>query len=234
MLEVRRLDVTYGHLWAVRGLSLEVGEGQVVALLGANGAGKSSTLRAIAGLVAARGEMLFRGRLLHSLRADRRVGLGIATVPQGRELFRTLSVAENLMLGAYRRHDRRAERRDLSWIYDLFPVLAERRAMAAGALSGGQAQMLAIARALMAGPSLLLLDEPSEGLAPKLVDQLFRLLPHLQEERKLAMLLVEQNAHRALQVAGHAYVLENGAVALEGASAELARDPRIKRLYLGG
>ena len=231
----RDLDVSYGRLQAVRALSFDVDDGQIVALLGANGAGKTSVIRAVCGLVpVAGGSLEFGQRRLDGLRPDARVALGIATVPEGRELFRSLTVEENLRMGAYRRRGRAAITADLGWIYDLFPVLAARRRQPAGTLSGGQGQMLAIGRALMAAPRLLLLDEPSHGLAPLIVDEIFALIPRLRDERSLSILLVEQNATKALTVASYGYVLETGSLALEGPTATLLHDPRVRALYLGG
>lgn len=234
-LVIDDLDVTYGRLVAVRGLSLRVAPGQIVALLGANGAGKSSVLGAIAGLVPVTGSpIVFAGRRLDRMSPEDRVAHGIAMVPEGRQLFPSLSVVDNLRLGAYRRRDRQAVRRDLARVYELFPDLYAKRGAATAALSGGQAQALAIARALMAAPRLLLLDEPSHGLAPRLVDEIFNLIPRLREEDNLSILLVEQNAHRALSVASYGYVLETGALALEGPTSSLTRDVRVRELYLGG
>jgi branched-chain amino acid transport system ATP-binding protein len=220
----------------VRDLSFEVEEGRCVTLLGANGAGKTSTIRAVCGLVpAAEGSHIeLAGEDITRAAPERRVKLGMATVPEGRDLFRSLSVAENLRMGAYLRHDRPGVHRDLDWIYDLFPDLAEKRKGTAAILSGGQAQMLAIGRALMADPRLLLLDEPSHGLAPNLVDEVFQLIPRLQQERKLSILLVEQNAAQALRVASYGYVLETGSLALEGPTEALMKDPTVRELYLGG
>lgn len=235
LLTVHDLDVFYGRLQAVRRLSLEVNEGQVVTLLGANGAGKTSVIRAVAGLIPISGATLaFEGQRLHGLRPDVRVRRGIATVPEGRDLFRSLSVAENLRMGAYRRRDRVGIQQDLDWIYGVFPALAAKRATSAGSLSGGQGQMLAIGRALMSAPRLLLLDEPSHGLAPNLVDEIFRLIPRLQAERRLSILLVEQNANKALTAASYAYVLEAGSLALQGPTSELVHNARVRALYLGG
>lgn len=235
LLSAHNLDVHYGRLHAVRNLSFQVEEGQIVALLGANGAGKTSVIRAVCGLIRVPGNpLVLRGRSLRRVSADRRVTLGIATVPEGRELFPSLSVQENLQMGAYRRRDRAAVRYDLDWVLDLFPPLAERRRVAAATLSGGQGQMLAIGRALIANPTLLLLDEPSQGLAPNLVDEIFRLLPRLRTERSLSILLVEQNATKAFGVASYGYVLEAGELQLEGPTDKLKHDPRVQALYLGG
>jgi branched-chain amino acid transport system ATP-binding protein len=235
LLRARNLDVYYGRLHAVRDLSFEVETGQIVTLLGANGAGKTSVIRAVCGLIPIPGNPFeFRGRSLRRITADRRVILGIATVPEGRELFPALSVQENLLMGAYRRRDRTQVKRDLAWVLETFPALGERTRSAAASLSGGQGQMLAIGRALMANPTLLLLDEPSLGLAPKLVEEIFRLLPRLQAERSLSILLVEQNVNKAFAVASYGYVLEAGELALEGPIATLKHDPRVRTLYLGG
>jgi len=221
-------------LHAVHDLSFDVAQGQLVTLLGANGAGKTSVIRAISGLIAAPGTINLDGAPLHGAGPHRRVRMGIATVPEGRELFRPLSVTENLMMGAYTRKDRAAVRRDLDWIFALFPALAAKRQAHAGTLSGGQGQMLAIGRALMAAPRLLLMDEPSHGLAPLLVEEIFQLIPRLQRERNLSVLLVEQNAGKALTVTSYGYVLEAGNLALEGPTDELRHDQRVRALYLGG
>lgn len=234
-LSVTSLEVSYGPLRAVRDLTFEVAEGQTVALLGANGAGKSSTIRAICGLVApTAGEVMFEGRSLRGLRPEARVRRGIATVPEGRELFQSLTVEENLLMGAYLRRDTVAVRRDLDWVLDLFPDLKERLQTRAGTLSGGQGQMVAIGRALMAAPRLLLLDEPSHGLAPLLVDAVFGAIGRLRKERNLSLLLVEQNASMALTAASYGYVLETGGVALHGPTSRLSADPAVRALYLGG
>ncbi len=219
---------------AVHDLSFDVAQGQLVTLLGANGAGKTSVIRAVSGLIAAPGTIDLDGTPLQGVGPHRRVRMGIATVPEGRELFRPLSVTENLMMGAYTRKDRADARRDLDWIFALFPALAAKRRSHAGALSGGQGQMLAIGRALMAAPRLLLMDEPSHGLAPLLVEEIFQLIPRLQQERNLSVLLVEQNAGKALTVASYGYVLETGTLALEGPTNELRHDQRVRALYLGG
>jgi branched-chain amino acid transport system ATP-binding protein len=234
LLTITDLDVSYGRLRAVHGLSLRIEQGQIVTLLGSNGAGKTSVIRAISGLVpVAAGGIMLDGRPLERCRPGKRVSLGVATVPEGRDLFVSLSVAENLRMGAYLRHDRAGIRRDLEWIYEIFPALALKRGAYAATLSGGQGQMLAISRALMARPRLLLLDEPSHGLAPILVDEIFQLIPRLRRERDLSILLVEQNANKALAVSDYGYVLETGELALEGPSVDLSSDPRVKPLYLG-
>lgn len=235
MLEVRDLDVCYGRLRAVQGLSFNVDRGQIVTLLGANGAGKSSVIRALSGLVpTSKNSIQLDGRWLNRVATHRRVSLGLATVSEGRELFGSLTVHENLRMGAYVRRDRSGVARDLEWIYELFPDLARNRSAPATELSGGQGQMLAIGRALMSKPRLLLLDEPSHGLAPILVEEIFKLLGRLQHERGLSILLVEQNANRALAASSYGYVLEAGVLALEGKTSDLQHDARVKQLYLGG
>lgn len=235
LLEVEDLSVAYGGVQALRGLSLEVEAGEAVALLGANGAGKSTTLRAISGLVRpAAGSIRFDGQDLTRLPAHAIVELGIAHVPEGRRVFGTLSVEENLNLGGYTRRGRRqavAEARER--VYHLFPRLRERRAQLAGTLSGGEQQMLAIGRGLMASPRLLLLDEPSLGLAPKLVREIFRTVREINRQG-VTVLLVEQNANLALRLAHRGYVLETGRLALGGAASELREDPRMREAYLGG
>ena len=219
---------------AVQGLSFSIDEGQAITLLGANGAGKTSVVRAICGLIpVADGAILLDDRPIGSLRPEQRVRLGIGTVPEGRELFASLTVEENLLVGAYLR-PRNEARRDLEWVYSLFPALQAKRRARAGALSGGQGQMLAIGRALMGSPRLLLMDEPSHGLAPLLVEEIFDLIHRLRTERSLSLLLVEQNANKALGAASYGYVLETGVLALEGSSADLAKNERIRALYLGG
>jgi branched-chain amino acid transport system ATP-binding protein len=212
---------------------LRVARGELVALIGANGAGKSTLLNVLSGLAPARrGRVLFDGADISRLRADLRVARGLVQVPEGREILRRLTVEENLRLGAYRRSDNASVRADLEAIYQRFPVLGERRKLSAGALSGGEQQMLAVGRALMARPRLLLLDEPSLGLAPMLVQQVFQLVRQLRDEGQ-TVLLVEQNARQALQVSDRAYLLQSGSLVLEGASNELAADPRVQQAYLG-
>ena len=234
MLNVSDLHVSYGPVLAVRGVSLAVPKGQIVALLGANGAGKSSTLRTISGLLRpANGTIEFEGRRIDRVPAERIVQLGISQVPEGRQIFTELTVMENLRLGAYTRRDRAGVKRDLDLTFTYFPVLGERRGQTAMLLSGGEQQMLAIGRALMAKPSLLLLDEPSLGLAPMLVREIFRIVKAINEEEGLTILLVEQNANLALEIANEAYVLETGQVVLEGSAAELRGNEAVRRSYLG-
>ncbi len=233
MLSIRNLRVRYGPIEALHDVSLDVEEGEVVTLIGSNGAGKTTTLGAISGLLPlAGGSITFDGRDISALPAHKRVPLGLIQVPEGRRIFGTMSVAENLDLGAYARTDRANLRAELDEVYALFPRLLERRGQAAGTMSGGEQQMLAVGRALMSRPKLLLLDEPSLGLAPLLVKEIFAVVKRIRE-RGVTVLLVEQNAHKALEIADRAYVLETGHIAMSGNAKELARDPRIKAAYLG-
>ncbi|HEY8425223.1 MAG TPA: ABC transporter ATP-binding protein [Limnochordales bacterium] len=233
MLEVHDLTVRYGNIEALRDVSLWVDEGDVVALIGANGAGKTTTLRAISGLVRPfRGTIRYRGQDLTRLSPDRITAMGIAHVPEGRAIFANLSVQENLLLATYARRDRARVREDLDLVYSLLPRLAERRRQNAGTLSGGEQQMLAIGRALMSRARVMLLDEPSMGLAPLLVAEIFRLLQDINRQGT-TLLLVEQNARMALQIARRAYVLEAGRIVLAGAAHEVAGDPAVREAYLG-
>jgi len=233
LLQLQAVSVRYGAVQALHRLDLELHQGDLVTLLGANGAGKSSTLRAISGLAPAEGRILWRGRSLAGLPAHRIVRLGIGHCPEGRRVLGRQSVAVNLQLGAYLRRDRADRAADLERCYELFPRLAERRQQLAGALSGGEQQMLAIARALMGRPQLLLLDEPSLGLAPRLVAEVMQTLAQLHREG-LTMLLVEQNASAALAIADRGLVLEAGVLSLQGSAAELLADAGLRRSYLGG
>jgi branched-chain amino acid transport system ATP-binding protein len=232
LLEVEDLTAAYGQIRALHGVDLTVGEGQVVALLGPNGAGKTTTLRAICGMVRAAGRIAFRGRDLTGLATEKITRLGIAHVPEGRGTFTGLSVAENLALGAYGRRDPDVPR-DIDRWYGIFPRLAERRDQAAGSLSGGEQQMLAVARALLSRPALLLLDEPSLGLAPMVVREVFEVLTRIRAEEGTGMLLVEQNAALALELADAAYVLAAGRTVLSGAAAEIRAEDSVRRSYLG-
>ena len=232
-LEIEGLTASYGPVRALHGVDLAVGEGQVVALLGPNGAGKTTTLRAVCGMVRTTGRITFAGRDLTGLATEKVVRRGVAHVPEGRGTFAHLTVEENLRLGGYGRRDAAALRSDLDSWYEVFPRLAERRGQAAGSLSGGEQQMLAIARALLSRPSLLLLDEPSLGLAPRVTRELFAVLGRVKAEQGTSMLLVEQNATLALELADTAYVLEAGRTVLSGPAAEIRTDESVRRVYLG-
>jgi branched-chain amino acid transport system ATP-binding protein len=234
MLVLEGLDVFYGHIQALHGLSLEVREGEIVTLIGSNGAGKTTTLRAVSGLLAPRrGRVVFRGEDIGGLRADRVVGLGIAHAPEGRRIFTNLTVLENLEMGAYLVRDRRRNEERLERVFGLFPRLKERLDQSGGTLSGGEQQMLAIGRALMARPSLLLLDEPSLGIAPILVQEIFREIAAINREDGTTILLVEQNAHVALGLASRGYVIETGRIVLEDAAGALLQNPQVREAYLG-
>jgi branched-chain amino acid transport system ATP-binding protein len=233
ILSIENLRVSYGAIEALRGVSLEVPAGQVVALIGANGAGKTTTLRAISGMLRpAGGSVRLFGEEVAGLPSHRLVARGMAHAPEGRGIFLNLTVGENLELGAFLRRDRGGIRADLETAFALFPVLAERRGQVGGTLSGGEQQMLAVARALMSRPKLLLLDEPSLGLAPQVVERIFGVLREVNESG-VAILLVEQNAHKALQLAHRAYVLETGQVVMTGTGRELLASPEVRKAYLG-
>jgi branched-chain amino acid transport system ATP-binding protein len=230
---VRGLRAGYGRIEALGGIDLAVAEGEMVTLIGSNGAGKSTTLRAISGLIAPRaGEIRYRGRGLGGLRPDQIVALGIAQVPEGRQVLARMRVGENLLMGAHVRRDPAGIRADLARMCERFPVLGERREQLAGTLSGGEQQMLAIARALMSRPRLLLMDEPSLGLAPLIVQEIFRIVRELRAEG-VTVLLVEQNAALALDAASRGYVLEAGRIVISGESGELLAHPDVRRAYLG-
>lgn len=234
MLDVTDLRVAYGQIEAVKGISFHVPEGQVVTLLGANGAGKTTTLLTISGLLRARsGRILFHGEELTRLGSHAIVDQGVVHVPEGREILATMTVLENLELGAYRRRDRPGARRDIARMLERFPILGERRSLLAGTLSGGEQQLLAIARGLLARPKILLLDEPSMGLAPRLVTEVFRIIADLKAEGR-TILLVEQNARKSLGISDYAYVMASGQIVLSGTGADLARDEAVEGAYLGG
>jgi branched-chain amino acid transport system ATP-binding protein len=234
MLEVRNLAVRYGGIQALHDVSLEVPKGSIVTLVGANGAGKSTTLRTISGLVpAASGSIFFSDEEITGWPAHRIVAAGLAHVPEGRLVFPDLTVKENLMMGAYLRRGRKEIAADLEWVGEFFPRLLERITQQAGTLSGGEQQMLAIGRALMGRPSCLMLDEPSLGIAPILVETIFARLVDLNKERGMTMLLVEQNASLALKVSHYAYVLETGRIHLDGPSSEIRDRPEVRAAYLG-
>ncbi len=234
LLEVHRLEVAYGGIKAVKGIDFHVDEGELVTLIGANGAGKSSTLRALSGLVKpAGGKVLYRGQDITGIPSHALVGLGIALCPEGRGVFARLSVHENLMMGAFTRRDHEAVAREVEEIYTLIPRLKERTRQLAGTLSGGEQQMLAIGRAMLARPKLLMLDEPSMGLAPMMVEKIFEII-RLIAGRGTTILLIEQNAQLALEHAHRGYVLESGELTLTADAKALLADPRVKEAYLGG
>jgi branched-chain amino acid transport system ATP-binding protein len=233
LLSIRDLVVHYGVIRALSGISLEVPRGRIVALIGANGAGKSTTLRAVSGLLRpTSGAIEFQGRTIAGLPSHEIVAKGVAQAPEGRGIFLNLTVRENLDLGAYLRRDRSGVDADRERAYALFPILKERSAQVSGTLSGGEQQMLAVGRALMSRPTLLLLDEPSLGLAPQFVDRIFQVIQEINEAG-VSLLLVEQNANMALQVAHHAYVLETGAIVMQGSGRELLESPEVRKAYLG-
>ena len=234
MLRVNNLQAGYGSTTCLHGISLEVRQGEIVALLGANGAGKTTLLMTVSGLVRTRaGSVTFGDTVLSGMAPERIVGLGISHVPEGRRILPRLTVLENLQLGAYRRSDRKGIKADLALSFELFPILAERRQQLAGTLSGGEQQMLAITRGLMARPKLLLLDEPSLGLAPKLVTTIFETIRQINRNG-LTVLLVEQNAYQSLQIAHRGYVLETGRIILSDSAERLSANPQVKAAYLGG
>jgi branched-chain amino acid transport system ATP-binding protein len=233
LLEIDNITLLYGRIQALHGISIEVNEGEIVALVGANGAGKSTTMRAISGLrPVASGAIRFEGRDITKMRADLRVALGISQAPEGRGIFPGMTVLENLEMGAFLRKDTAGIRKDLERVFGLFPRLLERRKQAGGTLSGGEQQMLAVGRALMSKPKVLLLDEPSMGLAPILIQQIFSISTEINQQGT-TVLLVEQNAQQALSRAHRAYVLETGQIVKSGTGAELLNDPAVKDAYLG-
>jgi branched-chain amino acid transport system ATP-binding protein len=232
LLRVENLVVRYGDIRAVKGISFHVGRGEILALVGANGAGKTTTLRAISGMLPHEGEVSLDGHILGGLTPDRIVRLGLSHVPEGRGIFGNLTVMENLQLGAWIRRDKSARARDLAMVMDVFPRLQERSTQLAGTLSGGEQQMLAVGRALMSEAKILILDEPSMGLAPKLVQEIFSVIRQLNE-KGTTILLVEQNANMALRLAHRACLLETGNLVLEGPASELLSNPRVREAYLG-
>ncbi|MCX8127982.1 MAG: ABC transporter ATP-binding protein [Synergistetes bacterium] len=232
MLKIENLHVYYGGIHALKGISLEVPQGKIVTLIGANGAGKTTTLRAICGLVDAKGSISLNGEAILGKPTHEIIQKGVAMVPEGRRIFPNLTVLENLLMGAYYRTDEDGIREDLNWVFSLFPRLEERKNQKAGTLSGGEQQMLALGRALMSKPQLLMMDEPSLGLAPLLVREVFRVIRRINEEGK-TILLIEQNARAALKIAHYGYVLETGRIVIEGRGEELINDDRVRRAYLG-
>jgi branched-chain amino acid transport system ATP-binding protein len=233
LLEVRELRAGYGHTRVLHGIDFAMEPGSITALLGANGAGKTTTLRALCGMVSTEGEVRFSGESIARRKTEDIARLGIAHVPDGRGTFLNLTTEENLRLGAYARRDRRNVEPDLERVYGYFPRLKERRSQQAGTLSGGEQQMLAVSRALMLAPKLMLLDEPSFGLAPLLVRELFNILRRINQAERVSMLLVEQNAAMALELADHAYLIETGRMVLAGSAAALKQDDAVRRSYLG-
>lgn len=233
MLEVKDLEVYYGMIQAIKGISFEVNKGEVIALIGANGAGKTTTLHTITGLLSPKkGSVMFEGKDITKIPAHKIVSMGMAHVPEGRRVFADLSVYENLKLGAYTRKDKENLNKDLESIYERFPRLAERKNQSAGTLSGGEQQMLAMGRALMSKPSIILMDEPSMGLSPILVNEIFDIIESISKSGT-TVLLVEQNAKKALSIADRAYVLETGKIVTSGKANELLEDDSIKKAYLG-
>ncbi|TFG64726.1 MAG: ABC transporter ATP-binding protein [Spirochaetales bacterium] len=234
MLKLSDVQTFYGNLQALKGISLEIGEAEIITLIGANGAGKSTTLMTICGVLPPRsGEILFNGENIAGSDPDKIVGLGISQVPEGRRIFPYLTVNENLDMGALLRRDKEGMRSDKEYIFTLFPILGQRKNQAGGTLSGGEQQMLAISRALMARPKLLLLDEPSLGLAPLLVHQIFEIIKKINTENKTTIFLVEQNANMALRIAHRGYVMENGRISLSDTCANLIQNEAVRKAYLG-
>lgn len=233
MLEIRDLEVNYGAINAIKKISFDVNQGEVIALIGANGAGKTTTLHTITGLLKAKsGSVRFEGKELTKLPPHKIVAMGMAHVPEGRRIFQQLSVFKNLDLGAYTRRDREEYARNLAMVYEKFPRLEERKNQIAGTLSGGEQQMLAISRAIMARPTLLLLDEPSLGLAPIIIQQIFSIIEKINADGT-TVFLVEQNANQALRIANRAYVMENGRIVMEDSADKLLTDPAVQKAYLG-
>lgn len=234
MLEVKNLEVYYGVICALKGISFEVNEGEIVSLIGANGAGKTTMMQSIVGLIPKKnGEVTFNGHDISRTPCHKIVKLGMTQVPEGRRIFQELTVYENLLMGAYTIRDQQRFKTDLEAVFDRFPRLAERRNQIAGTLSGGEQQMLAMSRALMCHPKLLMLDEPSMGLSPLLVDQVFEIIKEINREGT-TILLVEQNAGKSLAISDRAYVMENGSIVLSGTGAELASSEKVRKAYLGG
>lgn len=234
MLEINGISSFYGNIQALHNVSLKINEGEIITLIGANGAGKTTTLLSVSGIVQPKyGEILFKGEPIHRMKPDKLVSMGICQVPEGRHIFPQLTVAENLDLGAFLRKDKDGIKQDLEHVYGLFPRLLERKNQQGGTLSGGEQQMLAISRALMARPRLLLLDEPSLGLAPIIVQQIFEIIKRIRQESGTTIFLVEQNANLALKVADRGYVMETGRITLEDKASNLLSNEDVKRAYLG-
>lgn len=234
MLELRQVDTFYGNIQALHDIDLKIEEGEIITLIGANGAGKSTTLMSISGITPPRhGEILFKGKPIHELSPDKIVTLGICQVPEGRHIFSELTVAENLDMGAFLRKDKKGIEDDREYLYDLFPILKKRRNQPGGNLSGGEQQMLAMSRALMAHPDLLLLDEPSMGLAPLIIKQIFEIIEKINKEQNTTIFLVEQNANLALKIADKGYVLENGKIIMHDQADKLLVNKDVQKAYLG-
>jgi branched-chain amino acid transport system ATP-binding protein len=235
VLEIKNLTVNYGAITALRGISFDVKPGDIVTLIGANGAGKTTSLRAISGLLKVKsGEVIYQGRNIANLPPHEIVKLGISHVPEGRMVFANLTVMENLMMGAYLQKDKQVIRKELEYVFGIFPRLLERQKQVAGTLSGGEQQMLAIGRALMGKPKFLMLDEPSLGIAPLLVKTIFEKIVEINRQHGISILLVEQNANLALEISRYGYVLETGSIILRDESAALRQNPQVKSAYLGG
>lgn len=234
LLEVKNLEVFYGVIQAIRGISFEVNQGEIVTLIGANGAGKTTTMQSIMGLIKPRsGSVIYDGKEITGVSTHKIVGMGMTQVPEGRRVFSELTVYENLLMGAYTEKDRSKIKQDIEEIYTIFPRLGERKSQVAGTLSGGEQQMLAMGRAIMSHPKLLMLDEPSMGLSPVLVDQVFEIIKHFHKTGT-TILLVEQNANKSLAISDRAYVLENGRITVTGTGSELMASEEIRKAYLGG
>ncbi|MDL1967446.1 MAG: ABC transporter ATP-binding protein [Deltaproteobacteria bacterium] len=234
MLRLRNINSFYGNIQALKNVNIEISGGEIITLIGANGAGKTTTLMTISGLVPLRsGEITFMGKTIHNMRPDRIVSLGISQVPEGRRIFPYLTVLENLDMGAFLRTDKKNIKKDMEYVFDLFPILGQRRNQSGGTLSGGERQMLAISRAMMARPALLLLDEPSLGLAPLIVRQLFEIIKKINIENQTTVFLVEQNAKLALKAAHRGYVMENGRITLSDFSKNLLSNENVRKAYLG-
>ncbi len=234
MLKVNNINTYYGNIQALKGVSLEVEEGEIVTLIGANGAGKTTTLMSLCGIVPPRsGEILFQGKPVQGMSGDKIVQMGIIQVPEGRRIFPNMTVVENLEMGAYLRTNKLLVKQDMNMVMDLFPILAQRRSQLGGTLSGGEQQMLAISRALMARPRLLLLDEPSLGLAPIIIQQIFDIIRKINHDNNTTIFLVEQNANQALKLADRGYVMENGRITLTDAADKLLDNEEVKSAYLG-
>jgi len=234
MLRLRNINSFYGNIQALKNVNIEISGGEIITLIGANGAGKTTTLMTISGLVPSRsGEITFMGKTIHNMRPDRIVSLGISQVPEGRKIFPYLTVLENLDMGAFLRTDKKNIKKDMEYIFDLFPILSQRKNQFGGTLSGGEQQMLAISRAIMARPTLLLLDEPSLGLAPLIVRQIFEIIKKINIENQTTVFLVEQNANLALKAAHRGYVMENGRITLSDSAENLLSNENVRKAYLG-